>query len=284
MILALISRIGVAGGTGYVLEYKGAAIRSLDMDARMTICNMSIEAGARAGLVAPDDTTFQYVSGREFAPKGEDWDRALEGWQALRGDPEASYDEAVTIDASGIDPMISFGTNPSMCAPIGDRVPDPSRIDDRAERAQMEAALEYMGLNPGEPLLGQSIDVVFVGSCTNSRISDLRAAASIFSGRKVAPGVRALIVPGSEQVRAQAMSEGLDRVFKEAGAEWREPGCSMCIAMNGDHLDAGQRSVSTSNRNFEGRQGQGGRTMLASPLTAAAAAVSGKVSDPRELL
>ena len=284
MILALISRIGVAGGTGYVLEYKGPAIRSLDMEARMTICNMSIEAGARAGLVAPDDTTFQYVSGREFAPKGEDWDRALERWQALRGDPEASYDQVVTIDASGIDPMISFGTNPSMCAPIGDRVPDPARIDDRAERTQMEAALEYMGLNPGEPLLGQNIDVVFIGSCTNSRISDLRAAASIFSGRTVAPGVRALIVPGSQQVRAQAMSEGLDQVFKEAGAEWREPGCSMCIAMNGDHLDARQRSVSTSNRNFEGRQGQGGRTMLASPLTAAAAAVSGKVSDPRELL
>jgi len=284
MILALITRIGVDGGTGHVLEYRGPAIRGLGMESRMTICNMSIEGGARAGLVAPDDVTFEYLAGREFAPQGAAWDRALEGWRQLASDPGARYDRSVTIDASGLAPMISFGTNPSMCAPIDAHVPDPARIGDPAERAQMEAALRYMGLHPGEPLLGRRVDVVFIGSCTNSRISDLRAAASIFRNRKVSPGTEVLIVPGSERVRAQAESEGLDKVFREAGAQWREPGCSMCIAMNGDRLGPGQVSVSTSNRNFEGRQGPGGRTMLASPLTAAAAAVTGQVTDPREFL
>jgi 3-isopropylmalate/(R)-2-methylmalate dehydratase large subunit len=284
MVLTLIAKIGVDGGTGHVLEYTGSAIRSLDMEARMTICNMSIEAGARAGLVAPDETTFGYLSGREFAPRGADWDRALEAWRVLPSDPEASYDRTVEVDVSGLAPMISFGTNPSMCAPVDDRVPDPSSIADPAERAQLEGALAYMGLRPGEPLLGRKVDVVFIGSCTNSRISDLRAAASIFGNRKVSPGTRVLIVPGSEQVRSEAESEGLDRVFTDAGAEWRVPGCSMCIAMNGDRLEPGQVSVSTSNRNFEGRQGPRGRTMLASPLTAAAAAVTGRVTDPRTLM
>jgi 3-isopropylmalate/(R)-2-methylmalate dehydratase large subunit len=234
--------------------------------------------------VAPDDATFDYVSGREFAPAGADWDRALEGWKRLPSDPEAHYDKSVTLDVRSLAPMISFGTNPSMCVMIDQAVPDPASIADSALRAQLEGALEYMGLRPGERLLGRSVDVVFIGSCTNSRISDLRAAASIFRGRKVSPGTTVLIVPGSEQVRSEARDEGLDRVFREAGAEWREPGCSMCIAMNGDRLQAGQVSVSTSNRNFEGRQGPGGRTMLASPLTAAAAAVTGRITDPRELL
>ncbi len=284
MILKLISEIGIGGGTGHVLEYMGTGIDALDMEGRMTICNMSIEAGARAGLVAPDDTTFQYLSGRPFAPSGEDWDRALERWAGLVSDPDAQYDRRVRIDSGSLQPMISFGTNPSMSAEIDARVPDPAGIADAAERAQMTAALEYMGFTPGETLLDQKVDVVFIGSCTNSRMADLRAAASVFDGRRVSEGVRALVVPGSQQVREQAENEGLDRVFIDAGAEWRESGCSMCIAMNGDKLEPGQRSVSTSNRNFEGRQGQSGRTMLASPLTAAAAAVTGKVADPRTLL
>jgi 3-isopropylmalate/(R)-2-methylmalate dehydratase large subunit len=284
MILALIRQIGIDGGTGHVLEYTGSAIRSLDVEARMTICNMSIEAGARAGLVAPDEVTYEYLSGREFAPSGEAWDRALARWRGLRSDPEAAYDETVTLDVSALSPMISFGTNPSMCAPIDSRVPDPASCHDAAERAQMEAALEYMGLRPGDPLLGRKVDVVFIGSCTNSRVSDLRAAASVFKGRKVSPGTEVLIVPGSEQVRREAEDEGLDRIFTDAGAQWREPGCSMCIAMNGDRLEPGQVSVSTSNRNFEGRQGPRGQTMLASPVTAAAAAVTGQVTDPRHLL
>jgi 3-isopropylmalate/(R)-2-methylmalate dehydratase large subunit len=250
----------------------------------MTICNMSIEAGARAGLVAPDEVTFRYLAGREFAPAGKDEEAARERWSALRSDPGARYDRTVTLDVSDLAPMISFGTNPSMCAPISGAVPDPDSIADRAGRAQMEGALRYMGWKPGETLLGRAVDVVFIGSCTNSRISDLRSAAGIFRDRKVSRGMRALVVPGSEQVRKQAEEEGLDRIFREAGAEWRETGCSMCIAMNGDRLEAGQVSVSTSNRNFEGRQGQGGRTMLASPLTAAAAAVTGRITDPRELL
>ena len=284
MILGLISKIGIDGGIGHVLEYTGSAIRSLSMEARMTICNMSIEAGARAGLVAPDDTTYEYMHGREFAPSGEAWDRELERWRQLPSDPEAAYDHSVSFDASSLEPIISFGTNPSMCAPIRERIPNPEGIADPVDREHLEAALKYMDLKPGEPLIGQKIDVVFIGSCTNSRLEDMREAARIFKGRKVSPGVQVLIVPGSEQVRKQAESEGLDRVFKEAGAEWREPGCSMCLAMNGDRLESGQRSVSTSNRNFEGRQGTGGRTMLGSPLTAAAAAVSGQVTDPRELL
>ena len=284
MILKLISEIGVAGGTGHVFEFMGTGIDALDMDGRMTICNMSIEAGARAGLIAPDDTTYGYMSGRDFAPSGADWDAAMERWSALQSDGDANYDRKVTIDTGSLQPMISFGTNPAMCAEIGTRVPDPEGISDPAERAQMVAALKYMGLTAGERLLDQQVDVVFIGSCTNSRITDLRAAASIFRDRKVRDGVRVLIVPGSQQIRAQAESEGLHKVFLEAGAQWRESGCSMCIGMNGDRLDPGQRSVSTSNRNFEGRQGQNGRTMLASPLTAAAAAITGKVSDPRTLL
>ncbi len=284
MILALIAKIGIGGGAGHVLEYTGRGIEALTMEARMTICNMSIEAGARAGLVAPDDTTYQYMSGREFAPKGAAWDQALEGWKQLPSDADARYDKTITIDASALDPFISFGTNPSMCAPIREQVPDPADVDNPIERDQLRAALKYMDLEAGTPLIGQKIDVVFIGSCTNSRISDMRDAAKILKGRKVSKGVRALIVPGSEQVRAEAEAEGLDKIFTEAGAEWRLPGCSMCLAMNGDNLEPGQRSVSTSNRNFEGRQGQGGRTMLGSPLTAAAAAVAGKVADPREFI
>jgi 3-isopropylmalate/(R)-2-methylmalate dehydratase large subunit len=284
MILKLISEIGVAGGTGHVFEFMGTGIDALDMDGRMTICNMSIEAGAKAGLVAPDDTTYQYMAGREFAPKEADWDAAMEGWTALKSDSEARFDQRVTLDTGALQPMISFGTNPSMCAEIGSHVPDPDNISDPAEKAQMTAALKYMGISPGEHLLDQAVDVVFIGSCTNSRIADLRAAASIFKDRKVSDGMRALVVPGSQQIRAQAEAEGLDKVFTAAGAEWRESGCSMCIGMNGDRLEPGQRSVSTSNRNFEGRQGQNGRTMLASPLTAAAAAITGKVTDPRILL
>lgn len=284
LILALISRIGVDGGAGHVIEYTGSAIRSLSMESRMTICNMSIEAGARAGLISPDDTTFEYVAGREFAPRGVEWDRALDRWRTLPSDPGASFDRTVSLDVSGLEPFISFGTNPSMAIPIRSRIPDPAAIPDAVEREQVARALKYMDLGAGEPVIDQTVDVVFIGSCTNARIEDMREAARIFRGRKVSEGVRALVVPGSEQVRREAESEGLDRVFTEAGAEWRLPGCSMCLGMNGDHLAAGQRSVSTSNRNFEGRQGPGGRTMLGSPLTAAAAAVTGKVTDPRELL
>ena len=284
MILKLISKIGVAGGTGHVIEYMGSGIEGLDMEGRMTICNMSIEAGAKAGLISPDDTTYQFISGREFAPKEEAWDAAMKKWTELKSDSDANFDQKVTIDTESLQPMISFGTNPSMCAEIGSNVPDPDGISDSAEKAQMVAALDYMGLKPGEQLIDQEVDVVFIGSCTNSRLADLRAAASVFKDRKVSSGVRTLIVPGSQRIREQAESEGLDKVFTNAGAEWRESGCSMCIAMNGDKLDPGQRSVSTSNRNFEGRQGQKGRTMLGSPLTAAAAAVTGKVTDPRILL
>lgn len=284
LILALISKIGVDGGAGHVIEYAGSAVRGLSMESRMTICNMSIEAGARAGLISPDDTTFEYMAGREFAPKGAEWDRALSRWRRLASDPGASWNKTVSLDVSGLEPFISFGTNPSMAIPIRSRIPDPAAIPDPVERAQVARALKYMDLGAGEPVIDQVIDVVFIGSCTNARIEDMREAARIFRGRKVGEGVRALVVPGSEQVRREAESEGLDRVFTEAGAEWRLPGCSMCLGMNGDHLAAGQRSVSTSNRNFEGRQGPGGRTMLGSPLTAAAAAVTGKVTDPRELL
>lgn len=276
MILALIGKIGTGGGTGYVLEYTGSAIRSLDMDARMTICNMSIEAGARAGLIAPDDTTFQYMAGREFAPKGKAWDEALARWKQLPTDDAAKYDRTVDIDVSSLEPMITYGTNPGMSIPLSGRVPAPQSAAD-------EAALKYMALEPGQALLGHKIDVVFIGSCTNSRLSDLRNAARVLRGRKVNPSVRTLIVPGSSRIKLQAEAEGLDKIFKEAGAEWREAGCSMCLAMNGDQLEPGQTSVSTSNRNFEGRQGKGGRTLLASPLTAAASAIAGRVADVREL-
>jgi 3-isopropylmalate/(R)-2-methylmalate dehydratase large subunit len=283
LILGLIAQIGVGGGTGYVLEYTGAAIRALSMEERMTVCNMSIEGGARAGLIAPDDTTFQYLAGREHAPKGEAWDRALARWKRLPTDEGASYDKTVTLDASALSPMITYGTTPGMAVAVTERVPDPAALPDASQRAAAVKALEYMGLSPGQPLLGQPIDVVFIGSCTNGRISDLRAAASVMKGRKVAPGVRVLVVPGSHPVKREAEAEGLDRVFVEAGAEWREPGCSMCIAMNGDQIAPGQYAVSTSNRNFEGRLGKGGRTFLASPLTAAAAAVTGKIADVRAL-
>jgi 3-isopropylmalate/(R)-2-methylmalate dehydratase large subunit len=284
VVLALIAQIGVAGATGCVIEYTGSAIRGLDMEGRMTVCNMSIEAGARAGMIAPDDTTFAYLAGREHAPRGAAWDAAIERWRALRTDDGAAFDRTVTLDARAIEPMIAFGTHPGMGIPITARVPSPEAAADGAQRAALDRALRYMGLAPGEPLLGRPIDVVFIGSCTNARIADLRAAARVMAGRKVAAGVRALVVPGSRAVKRQAEAEGLDRVFRDAGAEWREPGCSMCIAMNGDRLEPGQYAVSTSNRNFEGRQGPGGRTFLASPLTAAAAAVTGRITDARTLV
>ncbi|HEV2444458.1 MAG TPA: 3-isopropylmalate dehydratase large subunit [Candidatus Sulfopaludibacter sp.] len=284
IILALIARIGVGGGTGSVFEYTGSAIRSLTMEERMTVCNMSIEGGARAGLVAPDETTFQYLSGRPHAPKGAAWDAALARWKQLPTDDGAAYDRSLTIDADALDPMITYGTNPGMGMPINAPLPDPSRIADPIERDSVTKALKYMGLEGGRPLVGHPIDVVFIGSCTNSRISDLRTAAGLLKGRKVNPKVRVMVVPGSQEVKRQAIAEGLPEVFRAAGCEWREPGCSMCIAMNGDQLSPGQYSVSTSNRNFEGRQGKGGRTFLASPLTAAASAITGVVTDVRTLL
>ncbi len=283
IILALIAQIGTAGGTGYVLEYTGEAIRGLTMEERMTICNMSIEAGARAGMIAPDETTFRYLEGRERAPQGADWERALAFWRSLPSDPGAAYDKTVVLDAAALEPMVTFGTNPGMGIPISGRVPSPHELADPGQRAALEKALGYMGLEAGAPLLGRPLDVVFIGSCTNGRLSDLRQAAGVLRGRRVAEGLRVLVVPGSKQVKRAAEAEGLDRVFKEAGAEWREPGCSMCIAMNGDQLEPGQYAVSTSNRNFEGRQGKGGRTFLASPLTAAASALTGRVTDPRTL-
>jgi len=284
IILAFIARVGIGGGTGCVLEYCGSAIRALSMEERMTVCNMSIEAGARAGMVAPDDTTYQYVFGRPFAPKGADWDAALTRWRQLPTDDGAQYDKEITLDAATLEPMITFGTNPGMGMPISGSVPDPSSIADPLERDSLAKALKYMDLQPGAPLAGHAVNVVFIGSCTNSRISDLRSAAAVLKGRKVHPNVRVMVVPGSQQIKAQAQAEGLDQIFRDAGAEWREAGCSMCIAMNGDQLQPGQYSVSTSNRNFEGRQGKGGRTFLASPLTAAASAITGVVTDVRTLL
>jgi 3-isopropylmalate/(R)-2-methylmalate dehydratase large subunit len=284
VILHLISRIGIGGGTGCVFEYAGSTIRALSMEERMTICNMSIEAGARAGLIAPDDTTYQYLSGRPYAPQGAAWDKALALWRQLPTDAGAAFDKSIDIDASALEPMITFGTNPGMGIPITAPVPDPASINDPLERDSLGKALRYMDLPSGKPLLGHPVNVVFIGSCTNSRISDLRAAAEVFKGRKVNPNVRVMVVPGSQLVRKQAHAEGLDVIFKEAGADWREAGCSMCIAMNGDELRPGEYSVSTSNRNFEGRQGKGGRTFLASPLTAAASAVTGVVTDVRTLL
>ncbi len=284
LILAIIAQIGVGGGTGYVVEYMGEAIRGLDMEGRMTLCNMSIEGGARAGMVAPDDVTFEYVSGRTHAPKGEDWDKAVASWRKLPTDSGATFDSEIIVEADELTPMITFGTNPGMGISVAGRVPDPDELNDVNRRIALDKALKYMDLQPGQNLQEKAVDVVFIGSCTNSRISDLRAAAKLFDGRKVAAGVRAMIVPGSAQIKVQAESEGLDKIFKAAGAEWREPGCSMCIAMNGDQLQPGQYAVSTSNRNFEGRQGKGGRTFLASPLTAAATAVNGVVTDPREMV
>lgn len=284
IILALLAKIGVRGGTAHVFEYTGSAIRALSMEGRMTVCNMSIEGGARAGLVAPDDTTFQYLHGREHSPRGADWDKAVTTWKNLASDAGATFDKHISIDASQLEPMITYGTNPGMGMPVTAAMPDPASISDSTERAALEKALQYMALPPGKPLLGHKIDVVFIGSCTNSRISDLREAARIFQGRKIASHVRTLVVPGSQEVKKQAEQEGLADIFKQAGAEWRESGCSMCIAMNGDQISPGQYAVSTSNRNFEGRQGPGGRTFLASPLTAAASAVTGVVTDVRKLL
>ena len=277
LILAIIARLGASGGAGHVIEYTGSAIRALSMEERMTVCNMSIEAGARAGMIAPDDTTFEYLSGRPRAPKGKAWDRALTRWRALRTDEGAAYDRSVTLDATALTPMITWGTDPGTGIAVDGVVPAPSG-------AAAEKALRYMGLEAGQPLLGRRVDVVFIGSCTNSRLEDLRSAAGVLRGRHVAQGVRALVVPGSARVKKAAEAEGLDRVFRDAGAEWREPGCSMCIAMNGDTLAPGQTAVSTSNRNFEGRQGKNGRTFLASPLTAAACAIQGRIADPREVM
>ena len=278
VILATIGEIGVDGGTGHVIEYRGPAIEAMDMEARMTVCNMSIEAGARAGMIAPDDTTYSYLDGKPRAPQGNDWDAAVERWQALRSDAAARFDKNVSIDGSNLEPMVTFGTNPGMVIPVTRAVPadsgDPS----------FKKALEYMQVVPGKPLTESSVDVVFVGSCTNSRLSDLEAAARILKGRKVADGVRMLVVPGSQQIKKAAEALGLDQIFVAAGAEWRESGCSMCLGMNGDTVPTGQLSVSTSNRNFEGRQGIGARTILASPLTAAASAIEGTVADPRPYL
>jgi 3-isopropylmalate/(R)-2-methylmalate dehydratase large subunit len=277
LILKIIGTIGVGGGTGYVIEYRGEAIRALSMEERMTVCNMSIEAGARAGMIAPDDTTYEYLSGRPLAPQGAAFDAAVARWQALPSDAGAKFDKEVTIDVSSMRPMLTFGTNPGMVIPIDERVP---QENDPAFRK----ALAYMQVEAGKPLLGQPVDVVFIGSCTNGRLSDIREAARILRGRKVAERVRLLVVPGSEAVKRDAEAEGLHEVVRAAGGEWREPGCSMCIGMNGDTVPSGKLSVSTSNRNFEGRQGSGARTVLASPVTAAAAAVKGVIVDPRELV
>jgi 3-isopropylmalate/(R)-2-methylmalate dehydratase large subunit len=282
IILAIIARIGTGGGTGHVLEYTGEAIRALSMEARMTLCNMSIEAGARAGLVAPDDVTFDYLKGRPYAPQGEAFERAVAAWRQLRTDEGAVYDHTVVLRAEEIEPMVTYGTNPGMAIGISQSVPRPEAFTGADERAELADALAYMALEPGRPIAGTSIDVVFIGSCTNSRIEDLRAAATLARGQKVSPSVRALVVPGSYPVKRQAEAEGLDRVFREAGFEWREPGCSMCIAMNGDSIQAGQACASTSNRNFKGRQGKGGRTFLVSPPMAAAAAIAGRLVDVRQ--
>jgi 3-isopropylmalate/(R)-2-methylmalate dehydratase large subunit len=284
LVLTLIAQEGTGGGIGHVVEYRGEAIRRLSMDGRMTISNMSIEWGARAGLIAPDDTTFAYLDGRPYAPKGAAWEAALRSWRELPTDAGATYEATVTLDADALTPMITYGTNPGMGMPINGRIPTPSELPDPSQRTALDKALRYMDLQPGQALLGQKIDMVFVGSCTNSRISDLRLAASVIKGRKVASGVRMMVVPGSQQVKLQAEAEGLHEIFKAAGAEWREAGCSACLAMNDDKVPPGKYAVSTSNRNFEGRQGPGARTFLASPLTAVAAAVEGAVTDPREFL
>jgi 3-isopropylmalate/(R)-2-methylmalate dehydratase large subunit len=278
LILAIIDRIGVSGGTGHVLEYRGSAVRALSMDERMTVCNMSIEAGARAGMVAPDETTFAYLEGKPRAPRGAQWDEAVARWRSFAGDTDALFDTALDIDASLLEPMITYGTNPGMVLPIGGVIPD--RVGDEA----FDKALKYMGFHGGEAMLGKPVNVVFIGSCTNGRLEDLAKAAQILKGRKVAPGVRLLIVPGSQEVKRAAEAAGYADTFKAAGADWRESGCSMCLGMNGDTVAAGEYSVSTSNRNFEGRQGVGARTLLASPYTAAASAVRGLITDPREML
>jgi 3-isopropylmalate/(R)-2-methylmalate dehydratase large subunit len=278
LILALIAQLGVDGGTGHVIEYRGDTVRALDMEERMTVCNMSIEAGARAGMIAPDETTYAYLAGRPRAPQGAAWERSLAAWRTLPSDSGARFDREVHIDAARVEPMITYGTNPGMAIPIGGQIPH------REGDAAFARALAYMGLTPGRPIKDQPVNVVFVGSCTNGRLSDLRSAAQLLRGKRIAAGLRMLVVPGSQQVKRAAEAEGLDRVFLDAGAEWRESGCSMCLGMNGDVVARGEYSLSTSNRNFEGRQGAGARTLLASPLTAAASALRGRVTDPRELM
>jgi 3-isopropylmalate/(R)-2-methylmalate dehydratase large subunit len=281
--LAVIGVIGTGGGIGHVIEYRGSAIRSLSMEGRLTLCNMSIEGGARAGLVAPDQVTIDYVQGRDHAPSGADWDAAVEFWSTLVTDDDAVFDKEVTLDAAAISPQVSWGTNPAQVIPISGRVPDPEAMDDPGDRESAIRALAYMGLTAGTPMREVSVDTVFLGSCTNSRIEDLRAAAAVLDGRQVHPGVRAMVVPGSHRVKAQAEAEGLDKVFVASGFDWREPGCSMCLAMNPDKLTVGERCASTSNRNFEGRQGRGGRTHLVSPAVAAATAVAGTFATPEDL-
>ncbi|MFZ2290827.1 MAG: 3-isopropylmalate dehydratase large subunit [Corynebacterium casei] len=283
LILAIIAKIGTGGGQGHIIEYRGEAIRKMSMEARMTICNMSIEAGARAGMVAPDETTFEYVKGREFAPKGEDWDAAVEYWKTLPTDEGAEFDTVVEIDADALTPFVTWGTNPGQGLPLGDVVPDPEQAGDDNAKSAIAKALEYMDLTPGTPLRDISIDTVFLGSCTNARIEDLRAAAEVLEGRTIATDTRMIVVPSSEVVKKQAENEGLDKIFTQFGAEWRTAGCSMCLGMNPDQLKPGERSASTSNRNFEGRQGPGGRTHLVSPLVAAATAVTGHLSSPADL-
>jgi len=284
VILAVIAEIGTEGGTGHVFEYTGSAIRAMSMEERMTVCNMSIEGGARAGLIAPDDTTFDFLEGKPYAPKGGDFDAAVAKWMRLPTPDESTFDRSVAIDASQLAPMVTYGTSPGMGVRVDDPVPHPADLPDDEGRAALRRALDYMAIEPGRPLVDHPVDVVFVGSCTNSRISDLRDAARVLEGRRVSDRVRMLVVPGSRRVKREAEAEGLDRIFKAAGAEWREPGCSMCLAMNGDQIEPGQLAVSTSNRNFEGRQGPGGRTVLASPMTAAACAIAGAITDVREIL
>lgn len=278
LILAVIGKIGVSGGTGYVFEYRGSGIRALSMDERMTVCNMSIEAGARAGMIAPDETTFAYLKGKPRAPQGKDWDQAVARWRTLVSDPSATFDASVDIDAAALEPMITYGTNPGMVMAIGANIPT------KTGDAVFDKALHYMGFHGGEAMLGKRVDVVFIGSCTNGRLEDLQAAAQILKGRKVAPGVHLLIVPGSQEIKREAEAAGYADIFKAAGADWRESGCSMCLGMNGDTVAAGQYAISTSNRNFEGRQGVGARTLLVSPFTAAASAVQGRITDPRGML
>jgi 3-isopropylmalate/(R)-2-methylmalate dehydratase large subunit len=283
LILAVIAKIGTGGGTGHVIEYRGSAIAGLSMDGRMTVCNMSIEAGARAGLIAPDETTFRYLQGRPHAPQGAAWEAALEHWRSLPTDPDAVFDREVTLDAGALTPFVTWGTNPAQAAPLGSMVPDPATMSDPAERATAQRALAYMALAPGTALTDIAVDTVFVGSCTNGRLEDLRAAAEVLRGRKVASGIRMLVVPGSMAVKAAAEQEGLAEVFTSAGAQWRSAGCSMCLGMNPDTMARGERSASTSNRNFEGRQGDGARTHLVSPQVAAATAVTGRLTAPASL-
>lgn len=283
LILAIIGKLGTGGGVGHIIEYRGEAIRALSMEGRMTVCNMSIEAGAKAGLIAPDEVTFEYIKGRQYAPVGADWDAAVESWKALVSDPDATYDKEVVLDASQIFPHVSWGTNPGQVAPLDAVVPDPASFGDHASQGAAQRALDYMGLTAGTPIREIPVDTVFIGSCTNGRIEDIRAVAQIAKGRRVAEGVRTLVVPGSFAVKQQAEAEGLDKILMEAGFDWREPGCSMCLAMNPDKLAPGERSASTSNRNFEGRQGRGGRTHLVSPAVAAATAIAGHFASPADL-